>query len=277
MQLIRDILIPFCLLHSHTTIKSQGIFYPVSTHHLTAAQFAPEVTDAFIAAVNPAMAAYVTNFSACLYTEKRFMSAELMLIKVAAAFKFSGSGLALQLQHFGTSIYNEKVAGISYGKTLGKLSIGAGFNYHMVHIPDNGIRLLGASIASIWKVSEKVYAFCMLSNPPLFRAKHYEKSFRLSSEFRAGMGYLTAENLYLGIESKKDEGRTAQLIASLRYQFAQDKFIRCSWTTGNNQPFINLGWSKKVLRFEAGFHYHPSLGISPDFILIYHVPSTKES
>lgn len=268
MNPVQKILMTFfsgCFLH----VNGQSLIYPVSIPYLAAAEFAPSVTDAFTCAYNPSTISGLDGFSAGIYTENRFHSRELNMICICAAAKKSQSGFSLLLRYFGNRDYNENCIGINYGFSMGKVTLGAIFNYQSLHITGSPSEsYIKYGIASLWQISEKVYTSFRVANPHFFETGNKDH-YRVASVTQMGIGYMASKNLYIGFESEKEEGKPPQLIFAICYQYAANFFLKGYWTTGNHQPYLGAGWQWKNIRIETGCGFHQVLGVSPSLTILF--------
>ena len=249
--------------------NAQSLIYPLTVQNQAAAKYAPSVIDVFTCAYNPAAAPFIRDFSIGIYTENRFLADELKLVTVAAAVKRSQSGISLLLRHFGNIDYSESTFGFNYGFSFGKVSLGAIFNYGLLHIrgspPESCIKY---GVASLWQISEKVFTSFQLTNPHFFAGGSKEQ-YPIATVTRFGIGYAPSEEFYIAMESQKEEGKLPQAIVAICYQYAAKYFFNACWTTGTHQPYIGTGWKWKSLRIETGCAFHQVLGISPSVSMLY--------
>ena len=269
MKFICKILLqPTIFLCTLVQIHAQALIYPASAPYQAAARYAPMVTDAFTHAVNPATLSGLSGFCAGVNVENRFLVPGFNRLTLSASYRKSPSGFSLRLRYFGDQEYNENTCGLNYGFSLGKITLGAIFNYHFIHFAGNPAEsYLQYGLASLWRLSDKVYSSFRITNPGFFRARE-RKNYPLATTIQMGIGCLLSPNLYLGIELEKEEGKTPQVIFALCYQYASDFFFKGYWTAQNHQPFISAGWQWKNLRVETGCAFHPVLGISPSLTLL---------
>jgi hypothetical protein len=249
--------------------NAQSLTYPLLIPNQAAAKYAPSVIDAFTCAYNPAAAPFIRSFSVGVSAENRFLTDELKLVTVAAAVKRSQSGISLLLRHFGNIDYNENTVGLNYGFSLGKISLGAIFNYDMLQVrgspPGSHIKY---GVASLWQISKKVFASFQLTNPHFFPEGSKERS-PTATVTQFGVGYAPSEEFYVAVESQKEEDKPPQAIFVICYQYAGKYFFNGCWATGAHQPYIGTGWQWKNLRVETGCAFHQVLGISPSLTILY--------
>jgi hypothetical protein len=249
--------------------------FPLVIQNQAAAKYAPSVIDAFNCAYNPALSPLMPEFAAGLYTENRFLTEELKLVSAAAVIRRSQSGISLLIRHFGNIDYNENCFGLNYGFSLGKVSLGAIFNYQMLQVGDGSSEnYIKYGVASVWQLSEKVFTSFRLTNPHFFE-RGSQQRYPVATLTQFGIGYAASRELYIGVESQKEEDKPPQLVFAICYQYAGKYFFGCNWTTGSQQPYLSAGWQWKNLRIETGCAFHQVLGISPSLTILYQKTKTE--
>ena len=107
-----------------------------------------------------------------------------------------------------------------------------------------------------------------ITNPGIFSSGKKE-SLRAPTVFNMGFGLQVSEQVYTGLEIKKEEGRSMQSVFALQY-WPHDKIVtKLGWSTGNNQPYFTIGWMLNQFSIETGCSYHAALGITPSVSFIY--------
>jgi hypothetical protein len=231
--------------------------------------YSSEVQDPYTYAYNAATLPHLDGFAAAFYSEKRYMTKGLNVLVVTAAYGRQSHSASLVLQHFGNPDFNERRIGLNYGKSLGSIQIGALIHYHTFSITGNSpASVINAGISTIWHVSEKVFACMQMSNPGIF-ASGNQKALRAPTAINMGFGFQVSDQVYTGMEIKKEEGRSKQVFFALHYRPHEKIVTKFCWSTGNNQPFFTIGWILKNLRFESGCSYHAVLGLTPSISFIY--------
>lgn len=194
------------------------------------------------------------------------MVAELNLFVFSAALFREKSAAGISLHYFGDPIYNEMQIGIHYGKSLGKITIGAGISYNILSVRGGEkISAVNINISSKWKLTETIYAGMIIGNPHLPKIKNNSKA----SYYKTGFGYQPSSEVYTGFEFFKEENRNLEVIACIQYHFAEQFFARAGFISGSNMPFFGGGWKWKDIKVELIIGQHYALGVSPAILFNY--------
>lgn len=262
----------FC---SVSCANAQSLIYPLFIQNQAAAKYAPSVIDAFSCVYNPALSPFIDDFAAGVYTENRFLTDELKMVGAAAVIKRSQSGISLLIRHFGNIDYNENCFGLNYGFSLGKVSLGAIFNYQRLRIGEGSSEsYIKYGVASVWQVSEKVFTSIRLTNPHFFDGARDD--FAVATVTQFGIGYAASPEFYIAVESEKEEDKPPQVVFAVCYQYDGKYFFSGNWTTAAHQPYFSAGWQWKNLRIETGCAFHQVLGISPSLTILYQKSKGKK-
>jgi hypothetical protein len=241
---------------------SQQIFYPARASYLSAAQYAPETANAFTATLNPATLPFINNFTAGIASEKPYMLSELQLILLTAATNIHGNGVSGLFQYSGNPSFNQKLFSLNYGKSLGKVNVGAIFRYHLLNF--SGSASMGTvefGFSSLWHIADNVYTSFTITNPYfLFQDKN---TIHAAGSSQMGIGYQASDKVYLGFEIDKEEKTKAHSLMMVSYRFEDKFYAKIYWSTGNNQPYFSTGIQLKNFKLEVGCSYHSVLGPSP--------------
>ena len=225
--------------------------------------------DVFSFAENPAGLNELQGISAGLYAERRFMLAELNQYVAAAHYGLVNSGIGIQMHYAGSSAYNESMAGLSYGRNLGKISLGLQFNYHKISISGYGSDgTYSADIAVIWQLTDKLRAGIQVINPvPVFFGPG--KSEQYSSMYKLGMGFEFSGKCFLAGEINKETEKTVNVILAIQYGFSGKMYLKAGVNTDIGKPFAGVGWTLADFRLDVTGSYHPGLGFTPGMMVIF--------
>jgi hypothetical protein len=247
----------------------QSVYYPISIPNLYSAKIGEAVNNTFISAFNPAMITFSKGFETGLFCEKKYMLEDVDLVVFSACASFGNNGFALLAKHFGNNDFYERIAGLNYGKSLGRLNIGMMVQYVNVKAGNgHNEAMIQAGFSSILKISHTHFAGIKIINPRIFGINP-NKTIHAASSVYLGFGWQASELVYVGIESIKEEDRPPAFIFSLQYQFHQKLSAGFNWSTPGNLPFLSAGWKLKNVKIEAGCSYHMYLGPSPSITLMF--------
>ena len=258
------------------TALTQSLRYPLGAAYTGMNTCSKNFADAFSASVNPALFCRLKDISAGIYGDRRFGLKELAFSSAVIAIPFQHSGIGVNLNYFGSSLYNEAQAGLGYAKDLGKLALGIRFNYHSIRIPIYGSDATFTSeIASIWQLTDQLVVSIQAFNP--FGGKFGKnKNEKMASAYKAGIGYEVSANVFFGAEVIKEEDRPAAVIAGLQYIVASRLFMRAGLNTDIPRPYLGFGWKWKNIRLDISGSYHLHLGFTPGFMILFAIQKKKE-
>ncbi|HSZ31853.1 MAG TPA: hypothetical protein VK772_01005 [Puia sp.] len=237
--------------------------------YLTNGAYSIHFTDAFSFMSNPACLGRQTDFYSGLITERKWMLSELNDYTLAASGILAKGGFGISFQYNGDADYNEQSLDLAYGKNLGKMQIGIGFNYSL----DKAAGYPGAGFGSsdigmCFHVSEKLITGWVLGLP-VFGSVGMTNSERGPAFFRMGFGYEWDRNLFFAIQVGKLSGFPMNTICSIEYQFNGQFFFSFGINSNAGSPYFKTGWKKNRLCFQLYTLYEPVLGFSPGLVLLW--------
>jgi len=248
----------------------QIVHSPVRAHYVHATTYSKAFADAFSFTDNQAELSSYQSINIAVYSEQRFLLKETSLYSLAVTFPFSSGGMGLQANYFGYSDYNESEIGIAYGKVLGKMvDIGVQFNYYHVLIANYGsMSTVNFELASMFHVTERIHLGIHAYNPVggKFGKATGEK---LASLYNIGLGYEASKQVFVSAEIAKEENKTVNVNAVLQYIFAKQFFARAGVETQTASPYAGIGLLWNNFRIDIAVSYHPQLGFTPGFLMMY--------
>ena len=232
-------------------------------------------SDVFSFVGNQASLGGLKNFCAGVYSERKFMLADLTTYQLVYALPTSTGNFGLQANYFGSSSYNQSAVGLAYARNLGKVDVGAQFNYEQVKIPGYGnASAINFEGGAILHVSDQFQTGIHIYNPTrVSLGKNGEEKLPIVYSF--GMGYDASEKFFIGTEIEKVEDQPVNVNAGLQYAFDQKLFARAGIMSSTSSFYLGLGFLWKKLRFDVAASLHPSLGITPGLLMIYNAPVEK--
>lgn len=233
---------------------------------LSSAQFGPESAGALSFCDNPSLFPSQKGFGAGIYSEKKFMVDDLNLLVVSAAVFRGKSAAGISLYYFGDPMYNEMQVGTSYGKSIGKITIGASVFYNVLSVRGaDKISAVNINISSNWELSENIYMGLLIASPHISKLKNNSKA----SYYKTGFGYQASSKVYAGFEFFKEENKSVEVITSLKYYFSEKFFAVGGFLSGSNMPFFGAGWKWDNIKLELIVGQHYALGSSPAVLFNY--------
>lgn len=206
--------------------------------------------DLFSFLINPASLALANEAGVAVGGENRYGLKDIVL---TGTYGMGGMGaIGMMIGYEGDRDYNHSRVGLGYGKNLGRIGLGARFNYEMVKMAGYGnVSMIGFELGSIWKVTEKFYSGMQLANP---------RGAKLPSQFSAGAGYEVSEQVFISANIIKEENKVVNVQAGLLYALAGSLYLSLGINSATASPAFMLGWEKKMLRIAVAGSMHPQLG-----------------
>jgi hypothetical protein len=231
------------------------------------------VKDAFSSTTNQAALAGIRNLSFGFYGERRFMLADLGSYRLATAVPTPSGSFGLTANYFGSAPYNESSVGLAYGRSLGKIDVGAQFNYYQFKIEGYG----GASVVNleagiILHLSDQLQTGVHIYNPTRATIGKNEDE-RLPLIYSFGLGYDVSEKVFIGTDFEKVEDQPVNLNAGMQYAFENKLFARVGVATATSTFYFGAGFLWNGFRVDVTASLHPTLGITTGMLLLYNSPA----
>ena len=231
--------------------------------------------DVFAVLVNPANIAHATSFSAGIYGERRYMLEGLQQFCGVLQFPFLKSGLGLQLDYVGSALMNESAFGFSYGKQLGdKLSAGLRFRYYQLYAPGYvRASALWAEAGLLFQLTPQLqtgFSFSRSTKPSLASTEP-----DLTQIYRFGLGYDPSKHISISTDWIKETNQPLLGTIAILYAFQEGLRLRAAWQTTTNQPVAGAGLYWKGSWTDIMVSYHPMLGFTPAFQMMWNAPKRK--
>jgi len=251
------------------SLQGQTFRNAVSARWLGLPAYSQFQNDVFSFSANSAAIAGLTDFTAGVFGENRFLS-EINLFKASMAFPSVHGNFGVQVDYFGFEQYNESQIGFSYARDLGtKVAVGATFNYYNARvsaISSNSTVTFNAGI--IWQPAEKITAGLSASNPI---GGYLSKSGneKLPFSYQLGMGYEPSRQILLSAIMEYAENLPLNVTAAFVFKYENKFFARGGMQSLNTSPFASAGIAFDKFRIDLSVSHHPYLGLSPGVTIIY--------
>jgi hypothetical protein len=238
--------------------------------YLTNGAYSIHYSDAFSFLSNPACLGRQTDFYGGLISERKWMLKDLDNYTMAASGILGGGGLGFSFQYSGNADYNEQSLDLGYGKNLGKMQIGIGFDYSMDKAAGYpGVEFGSSGIGMCFHISEKLITGWEFGLP-VFGGAGIMNRERGPGFFRMGFGYEWESNLFISIQLEKVSGLPVNTVCSVEYQFNQQFFFSFGINSNEGNPYFKTGWKKNRLCIQLYTMYEPVLGFSPGLVLLWY-------
>jgi hypothetical protein len=228
--------------------------------------YSVKFSDAFSIINNPASLVAYRSFTAGIYAHRRFMLPEPVQYLIAAGYPLVNAGIGMQLNYLRSGAYRQSELAIAYAKRLGKVDLGARFNYHSVSVAGYGsANAVVIDVGSIWHLTDDLHAGMHAYNPV---------NSNLSYRYSAGLGYEVSGQVLLTAQVIKTEDKPPGINAGLHYQPVEKLVMQAGIATATAEPFIAAGYQVKCWRLLVSVSYHAQLGCSPALMFIYKSPGS---
>jgi hypothetical protein len=262
-----------CILFS--ALRSQTVQTPLSVIYTRTTTYSSIQKDAFSFAGNQASLAGNKNISIAMYGERRFMLAELSSYQLAFALPTSSGNFGLLANYFGSAVYNQSQVGLAYARNLGKIDVGAQFNYHQFKIQGYGnASAINFDLGTILHINDQFQTGVHVYNPTrVSLGKNNEEKLPMIYSF--GLGYDASEKLFIGTEIEKVEDQPVNIHAGLQYSFDAKLFARAGVSSSTSSFYLGAGFLWSGFRIDISASLHPTLGVTPGLLMMYSSPGKK--
>ena len=257
------------------SLRSQTFHSPVSTAYTKTNTYSSVHNDAFSFVGNQAALAESKRILVGVYGERRFMLADLNSYQFAFALPTPSGNFGFQANYFGSSTYNQSSLGLAYARNLGKIDVGAQFNYQQVRLTGYGnASAINFEGGAILHVTDQFQTGVHVYNPTRVRiGKNGEE--KLPFVYSFGLGYDASPKLFIGSEIEKIENQPVNVNAGLQYSFDEKLFARIGIASSTSSFYFGAGFLWNGLRIDVAASLHPSLGMTPGLLLVYNSPDRK--
>jgi hypothetical protein len=260
----------FCLFLLLTKIASaQSSLLSALPGYLDITAYSNRFEDAFSARLNPALLAGHKIFAAGLYSEQKYLLPELTSFHSAIILPVVYGAFMGAVEYAGSGYHHATSFDLGYGRTLGKLDVGAGFRYFRESFSNyQEISAISLQLACTGSIGNNIrFGF---SGQHLFSAQT-ENAIRERWPFylTAGLGWDASSQLHLKTEIVKPEEEPVDLSVAFHYQPDTRLVFRMGFRSTGPCFFGGAGFLIKSLRFDVTVSSHPYLGISPGLMLTY--------
>lgn len=241
-----------------------GVIYPSVT------TYSSQFKDALSFRGNSASLGGIRQFSAGVFSERRFLLKELSSYSFAAALPTSSGNFGIKGDYFGGDLYKEATLGLGYGRRLSdRLDIGVAFDYSSIAATGYGSALAVTFDAGVLlRLTEAVQTGVHVYSPVGMRlGKRGDE--KLPGIYSVGIGYDASPQLFIGAEVVKTEDEPVSVNAGLHYVFADKLIARGGISSASSVCYLGFGVQLKNIRLDAAASFHPYLGITPGLLVIY--------
>lgn len=227
--------------------------------------------DVWSAFNNQAGLARLTDATAGVYYENRFLLKELGYKAGAFALPMNQGTLALSFSHFGYDAYNESKIGLAFAKAFGKyIAFGVQLDYNMARIAEsygnrNFITFEAGVLANI---TPELAIGAHIYNPVRAKLSEFNDE-RAPVIFRLGAAYEITDKFLLTAETEKNIDHTANIKAGIEYKLIPQLHLRGGVSTNPSSNSFGVGIFAGDFIIDISASYHYVLGFSPQASLNY--------
>ena len=227
-------------------------------------------SDVFSVNNNQAGLGFLKQFTAGIYSERRFRLAELQNGCLVLAVPTSTGVWGLNLNYFGYSAYNEQQIGLAYGRAFtAKFSAGIKLNFHSVNIQEYGSKssftVEGGMLA---KISEQLSFAAHIANPNQVKLSSYQNE-RIPTRGKLGLTYRPSSKVLLVMEAEKTLSSSLIIKTGIAYKVRNDLELRLGIATNPVLNCYGFGYTQKCFQLDVAASFHPQFGLTPHLSIIY--------
>lgn len=263
--MVRPLQILLILLYCGTQLSASGQYKGGARARALSGAFV-SVPDVWGTAHNPATLAVLTNLSAGVHYESRFLLNELSLTALSLVVPLKSQCFGLSFYQFGYAQYQENKAGLAYAKTLARgLSAAVQFDYFWFRLPENeGARGFATFDAGLhYQFARQLSLGLHIFNPLQQGFSTYYGKAEMPYILRFGGHYKLAVNTIVLAEAENRPGKPILLRTGVEYQMVKDLALRIGVS---GQPLVyslGLGYSFNTISCNLAFAYQGRLGLTP--------------
>ena len=171
--------------------------------------------------------------------------------------------VAVEVQRFGGTLYNETRLGVGYGYRFGQISLGGRVDVLQASIEGLGSRrvLLGTLGGQIEVVPQRLSFGASLYNLGQARLARYQDE-RVPTVLKAGLAYRPSTQVLLLVETEKDVERAANFKAGLEYRPVPVLAARLGLASLTEQASAGIGLLAGPFQIDYAAAFQQILGFS---------------
>jgi len=254
-----------------TLLASAQGWVPMGARSMSMANASTTLNDVWAYHHNPAALADISEITAGVSYENRFLLSELQSQGFAVAVPLKVGVVSVGGQLYGDKQFRTYKGGFGYSMRLAeKIFAGVQLNYMGLQLPENyGSKNSMTAEAGIyarftddWKLGFSVYN--------LGRAKLSDfEDDRFSTIMRIGTAYTFSDKVIVALDFEKNLDYDLRIKTGVEYEVVDNFFLRGGVATMPVELSFGLGYRWKQIQLGLGSSYHQILGWSPHFGLVY--------
>lgn len=222
---------------------------------------------------NPAGMAHVSDISAGIFFEQRFLVSELNFGSAGLIVPiFDKQALGLQINSFGFSAYQENRISLSYGiAAFENFSVGARINYNLFSVEDLGdANAFFVDVGLMTRITPELTLGVSATNVNRVRVKTQTLQEDLPTRITAGLAYRPTEKVMLVADIQKEVDQEVSFRGGVEYAVLPSLYARIgmgneplTWSAGFGVLFGPLSMDVSLAHTER-LGYTPTLSLSYD-------------
>jgi hypothetical protein len=222
---------------------------------------------------NSSTLANVENIEAGVLYRNSFLLKELSTKTVQLAIPTSLINIGVIYSHFGYSLYNESIAGLSFARRFSeKWSLGVSIDYYsaMMSKTDGHKGNIIAQVGLLIQPLKNLYIGFQVFNPVQTKIKSSSFLKNIPSVFSLGGSYWFSEKILLGVQVEKEIQSKILVSAGFEYLLIKNFLIKVSCRKQEYLvPGMGFGIKLKSFGIDTNFELHPILGLNSGIALTY--------
>lgn len=205
----------------------------------------------------------VKKLSVSMNSEQRFSLQGVNSSTLAVAIPTSKLGVvALGVQYFGGSVYQETKVGLAYArKLMDKLSIGVQFDYLRTQVEDYGnVSVYTFELGLQSQLLEKLNIGAHIYSP--MRVSYTDTDY-VPTQITLGLSYEFSKKVQVVAEFEQIATQKPNAKAGIAYRIAKPLSLYAGVSTNPLLNTFGLGIHLKYFRIDMAFQYHQLLGFTP--------------
>ncbi|MFV0592950.1 MAG: hypothetical protein ACK5M7_16345 [Draconibacterium sp.] len=254
----------FLLLLSLTSIASEN--QTAGARAVALSYATVSLSDVWSTFHNQAALTGLSQLSAGIFYESRFLVEELSLTAGTFSLPALGGTAGLSFYQFGKGTYKESKLGLAYAKQLSeKLSAALQFDYFSNRFPENegAFTFLTFECGLLYRLNREITLGAHIFNPVKNGFETYYGKQKMPFIYRVGGHYQLTGNVLFCAEVQKPSALPAQIRTGLEFLPVKNLALRLG---ASGKPFKysgGIGYSFANFSTDFAFSYHGNLGFTP--------------
>lgn len=250
---------------------AQTLRQPVSAMYARLNGYSSVHADASAFTSNPAVLASIKRFSVSIYGERKFILNEMDQYRINASLPVQDGNLGLQVNRWGSVLFNETEFSLAYGRKMGRMDAGIRFNYYQLKAASYGkASAVNFDAGFLYHPTDRVSTGIHIYNP-LMRNLN-ETGEKIPFIYSAGFGYDASDKIFIAAMITKTENQPVYIQTGVQYCFDEKLMARMGVSTGNTAFYFGAGIQWGQLRFDITTSLHQYLGLTPALMIVYNAP-----